>query len=100
MYGFVSIYGLFILAMVIITIGEMIVAPGFAGLGGRFCPVEMRGRLHGRLRVLVDHPVRHWPVPWQGLILDGPSRSCCGYAAGVRRSALGTWLPWPAPHEN
>ena len=44
MYGFVSAYVLFLLAMVIITIGEMIVAPVGQALVAKFAPEEMRGR--------------------------------------------------------
>lgn len=44
MYGFVSVYILFMLAMVIITIGEMIVAPVGQALVAKFAPEEMRGR--------------------------------------------------------
>ena len=44
MYGFVSTYALFMLAMVVITIGEMIVAPVGQALVARFAPEEMRGR--------------------------------------------------------
>jgi MFS family permease len=44
MYGFVSIYTLFLLAMVVITIGEMLVAPVGQALVARFAPEDMRGR--------------------------------------------------------
>ena len=44
MYGFVSSYLMFVLAMVIITIGEMIVSPFGQALIAGFAPEEMRGR--------------------------------------------------------
>jgi predicted MFS family arabinose efflux permease len=44
MYGFVSVYSMFVLAMVIITIGEMIIAPMGQALVARFSPEDMRGR--------------------------------------------------------
>ncbi len=44
MYGFVSTYPLFLLAMVVITIGEMIVSPTSTALVARLAPLEMRGR--------------------------------------------------------
>ncbi len=44
MYGFVASYGLFMLAMVIITIGEMIVAPVSQALVAHFAPEALRGR--------------------------------------------------------
>ncbi|HSG45635.1 MAG TPA: MFS transporter, partial [Anaerolineales bacterium] len=44
MYGFVSFYYMFIVAMVIITIGEMIVSPVAQALVASFAPENMRGR--------------------------------------------------------
>ncbi len=44
MYGIVSTYAYFVLAMVIITIGEMIVSPFQQALVAGFAPEQMRGR--------------------------------------------------------
>jgi MFS family permease len=44
MYAFISTYGMFVLAMVVITIGEMIVSPFAQSLVAGFAPEEMRGR--------------------------------------------------------
>lgn len=44
MYGFVPTYGLFIVAMIIITIGEMVVTPFQQSLVASFAPEQMRGR--------------------------------------------------------
>ena len=44
MYGFVSDYGFFLVAMAIITIGEMYIAPVGQALVARFAPEDMRGR--------------------------------------------------------
>jgi len=44
MFGFVSVYWLFALAIVIITLGEMIVIPTSQALAANFAPDEMRGR--------------------------------------------------------
>jgi len=44
LYGFVSTFGLFIVAMVIITIGEMVVSPFQQSLVASFAPEDMRGR--------------------------------------------------------
>jgi predicted MFS family arabinose efflux permease len=44
MYGFVSGYALFVIAMVVITIGEMIVSPFQQALVASFAPEDMRGR--------------------------------------------------------
>ncbi len=44
LYGFVNNYTLFMLAMAIITIGEMIVSPVAQALVAKFSPEDMRGR--------------------------------------------------------
>ncbi|MFZ5855941.1 MAG: MDR family MFS transporter [Chloroflexota bacterium] len=44
MFGYVSVYLLFALALVVITIGEMIVFPVSSGLAANFAPEDMRGR--------------------------------------------------------
>src|SRR4030067_2141354 len=44
MYGVVSGFGLFVVAMVIITIGEMIVSPVAQALVAQMSPADMRGR--------------------------------------------------------
>ena len=44
MYGFVSLYAYFLLAMVVITIGEMLVAPVGRAIVAKFAPEHMRGR--------------------------------------------------------
>ncbi len=44
MYGFTSTYGLFLLAMVVITIGEMMIAPVSQAIVANLAPEEMRGR--------------------------------------------------------
>ncbi|MGE5463391.1 MAG: MDR family MFS transporter [Syntrophothermus sp.] len=44
MYGFVPTYAFFILAMIIITIGEMVVSPFQQSIVAGFAPEQMRGR--------------------------------------------------------
>jgi MFS family permease len=44
MIGFISAYWLFAVALVVITIGEMIVFPVSSGLAANFAPEAMRGR--------------------------------------------------------
>jgi MFS family permease len=44
MYGFVSLYVLFVAAMVIITVGEMVIAPVGQALAAGFAREDMRGR--------------------------------------------------------
>lgn len=44
MYGFVPTFALFVIAMIIITIGEMVVSPFQQSLVASFAPEHMRGR--------------------------------------------------------
>ena len=44
MYGFVSTFAFFIIAMIVITIGEMVVSPFQQSLVASFAPEHMRGR--------------------------------------------------------
>jgi MFS family permease len=44
MFGFVSVYALFAVAMIIITMGEMVVMPTSSTLAANFAPEAMRGR--------------------------------------------------------
>ena len=44
LYGFVPTFGLFVAAMIIITIGEMVVSPFQQSLVASFAPEHMRGR--------------------------------------------------------
>jgi len=44
MYGFVPTFALFVIAMIIITIGEMVVTPFQQSLVASFAPEDMRGR--------------------------------------------------------
>ncbi len=66
MYGFVGTYSLFILAMVVITIGEMIVSPVAQALVASFAPEHMRGRYNAIFGMLV------WGIPFAvGPLLAG-----------------------------
>jgi MFS family permease len=82
MYGFVSTYALFILAMVILTVGEMVVSPVSQALVASFAPEEMRGRYMAVSGF-------SWGIPFAvgpylaGLIIDGPNPHLLWYAAGL-----------------
>jgi MFS family permease len=82
MYGFVSTYILFVVAMVIITIGEMVVSPVSQALVASFAPEEMRGRYMAVSGF-------SWGIPFAvgpylaGLIMDGPKPYLLWYAAGL-----------------
>jgi MFS family permease len=82
MYGFVATYALFILAMVILTVGEMIVSPVSQALVASFAPEDMRGRYMAVSGF-------SWGIPFAvgpylaGLIMDGPKPHLLWYAAGA-----------------
>jgi len=82
MYGYVNTYIMFVVAMVIITVGEMIVAPVSQALVASFAPEEMRGRYMAVSGF-------SWGIPFAvgpylaGLIMDGPKPYLLWYAAGL-----------------
>jgi MFS family permease len=81
MYGFVSVYFMFVLAMVIITIGEMVIAPMGQALVARFSPEDMRGRymaVHGFSWII---PFAVGPV-LAGYVLDTYDPRLLWYIAG------------------
>jgi len=81
MYGFVAVYPLFVLAMVIITIGEMIIAPMGQALVAKFSPEDMRGRymaVHGFSWII---PFAVGPV-LAGYVLDTYDPRLLWYIAG------------------
>ena len=81
MYGFTSTYMLFVVAMVIITVGEMIVSPVSQALVASFAPEDMRGRYMAVSGF-------SWGIPFAigpylaGLLIDGPRPYLLWYAAG------------------
>ncbi len=81
MYGYVSVYWLFAVAMIIITIGEMVIAPISQALVASFAPEDMRGRYMAVSGF-------SWGIPYAlgpylaGVILDGPHPNFLWYAAG------------------
>lgn len=82
MYGFVSTYILFMLAMVVITVGEMIVAPVGQALVAKFAPEEMRGRYMAIFGFSWGIPFAFGPY-LAGQILDNYDPRFLWYAAGI-----------------
>ncbi len=82
MYGFVSSYALFMLAMVIITIGEMIVTPVSQALVAQFAPEDMRGRYMAMFGFSWTIPFAVGPL-LAGLIMDNFDPHWVWYAAGI-----------------
>ena len=81
MYGVVATNDAFILAMVIITIGEMIVSPVAQALVARFAPEDMRGRYMAIFGISWSIPFMIGPL-LAGLILDNLNPNLLWYATG------------------
>ena len=90
MYGYVSSYGMIVVAIVIITLGEMIVAPVQQALTAKFAPEDMRGRYMAVAGLAWAIPLMIGPY-LAGLIIDGPRPEQVWYIAGFigLLSALG-----------
>ena len=82
MYGFVSTSALFVAAMLIITVGEMLTAPTGQALVARFAPEDMRGRYMAVYGF-------SWVIPFTvgpllaGLVMDNADPRWVWYAAGL-----------------
>jgi MFS family permease len=92
MYGFVAGFALFMLAMVVITIGEMIVVPIAQAVAAQFAPADMRGRYMAMFSF-------SWTIPFAmgpflaGLIMDNYNPNWVWYAAGIVATiAVGGYL--------
>jgi len=94
MYGFVDVYLLFMLAMVVITVGEMVIIPVARAYVGDAAPEDMRGRYSGVMNF-------SWMIPWMigpllaGLIMDNGDPRWVWYGSAILGmiSALGfLWL--------
>ena len=92
MFGLVSVYPLFISAIVIITIGEMIVMPVSQGLVANFAPEEMRGRYMAVFELSWALPSTVGPG-LAGYILDNFNPNLLWYISGVL-SALAAFSFW------
>ena len=82
MFGFVSAYWLFIVAILLLTFGEMVVMPISQALAARFAPEDMRGRYMAfySLAWAVPSTIGPWAA---GLILDNYNPDWVWYAAGI-----------------
>jgi len=98
MYGFVGLFSLFLLAMVIITIGEMLVSPVGQAIAARLAPEDMRGRYMAVFGFSWLVPVAIGPF-LAGLVMDYWDPDWVWYLAGiVGLAATGAyyWLAWQA----
>jgi len=82
MYGFVNSYVLFLLAMVIITLGEMISSPILQAVIAALSPRDMRGRYMAVFNL--SHEAAHAIGPLAaGIIMDNYDPNWVWYAGGI-----------------
>lgn len=82
MYGYVSVFWLFILAMVIITIAEMIVSPTSQAVVAKLSPEDMRGRYMAVFGFSWTIPNAVGPL-LAGLVMDNYNPNWVWYGAGI-----------------
>lgn len=82
MYGLFSAYIMFLTAMAVITIGEMIMIPVSNALVAQFAPQEMRGRYSFMYGISWGISFAAGPV-LAGLILDNLNPNWLWYACGI-----------------
>ena len=82
MFGFTSLYAIFIVAMIILTIGEMIWAPVGQALVARFAPEDMRGRYMALFGFAWIIPSAIGPLA-AGVIMDNYNPNWVWYACGI-----------------
>ncbi len=82
MYGFVGSYPLFITAMIIITIGEMVVSPFQQSMVASFAPEDMRGRYMAVSGLTWSIAFTIGPY-FAGLILEGPNPNMLWMVCGI-----------------
>jgi len=90
MYGFVSTYALFLAAMTILTIGEMILSPVGQSIIARLAPENMRGRYMAAFHMSWGASFAMGPL-LAGLVIDNFNPNWVWYAGGLlcTLSALG-----------
>ena len=88
MFGFVTVYWLFTAAIVIITIGEMVIMPTASALATKFAPDDMRGRYMAVFGFSWAIPATVGPS-LAGLILDNYDPNLLWYiGAGICAVAI------------
>ena len=88
MFGFVTVYWLFTAAIVIITIGEMVIMPTASALATKFAPEDMRGRYMAIFGFSWAIPATVGPS-LAGLILDNYDPNLLWYiGAGICAVAI------------
>lgn len=82
MYGITSTYTMFAVAMIVITIGEMVVSPFQQSLVASFAPEEMRGRYMAVSGLSWGMAFAIGPY-FAGLLLDSPQPNFLWLACGI-----------------
>ena len=82
MFGFVSAFWLFAAAIVIITIGEMVIMPTASALATNFAPEDMRGRYMAVFGLSWAIPATVGPSA-AGLILDNYNPNLLWYVGAI-----------------
>ncbi len=82
MYGYVSAYWLFIVAMVIITFAEMLIAPTGQAIVAKLAPEDMRGRYMAVFGFSWTIPNAIGPL-LAGLVMDNYNPNWVWYGAGI-----------------
>lgn len=82
MFGFVTVYWLFAAAVVIITIGEMVIMPTASALAANFAPEDMRGRYMAVFGLSWALPATVGPSA-AGLILDNFNPNLLWYVGAL-----------------
>lgn len=82
LYGFVGAYPLFLLAMAIITVGEMLASPSGEALVAAFAPLDMRGRYMAFFGFTLTLPNALGPLA-AGAIMDNFDPDWVWYASGI-----------------
>lgn len=82
MFGFIESIWMFALAMVILTIGEMIIDPLSQALAAKFSPAEMRGRYMAALHFSLS--LSNLATPYlAGLVIDNYEPRWIWYTCGI-----------------
>lgn len=82
MFGFVTVFWLFTAAVVIITIGEMVIMPTASALATNFAPEDMRGRYMAVFGLSWALPATIGPSA-AGLILDNYNPDLLWYVGAI-----------------
>jgi len=82
LYGFVSIYPLFLVAVAVVTVGEMIVSPVAQALAAQMAPEEMRGRYMAIFGFSYAIPAAIGPL-LAGLVIDHANPHLVWYGVGL-----------------